>query len=958
LGSDQLGLVALVDSSILLILLQDGVTNGAVYALLALSLVLVFSVTRVIFLPQGEFVSYGALTLASLEAGQLPGTAWLLLGMGGLAFVSGAAYGRHTMTGRAVALLAAETLLLPLAVFWLAYWLAPLKPGLFVKTALALAIVIPMGPYIYRIVYSPISSASVLVLLIASVGLHLLMTGLGLIFFGAEGSRTPAFSDASVTLGPLYVTGQSLAILVTAFVLIAGLFLFFGRTLLGKALRATAVNQLGAQLSGISPLFAGRTAFAIAAFCGALSGILIAPVTTIYYDTGFMIGLKGFVGAIVAGLASYPVAAAAAIFVGIVESFASFWASEFKEVIVFTVIIPVLLWRSWRSPATVEEGEEAISGASSSGSLWAGRIFVIAAAAFILGLPLIPGVPPFWITLLNYAGIYSIVTIGLVVLTGAAGITSFGQALFVGLGAYTTALLTAKAGISPWLSLPAALAITGLAAWLIGAITLRLSGHYLPVATLAWNICFFYIAVNFDFLGRNDGLSGLPPIVFAGFPLLGSSEIYYLIWALLALSALLTANLLSSRTGRAIRALNGGALAAEAFGIEVGGVKILAFVYAAMLAALAGWLYAHLQRAVNPTPFGLNASIEYLLMAVAGGAGYIFGAIGGSVVILVLKDQLQNVLPKLLGAQLNFESVVFGAVLILILQTAREGLWPHIARLVPALGPRVPHYDPAAPAPSHEERVLAAGPILQVKDLSKNFGGLAATNCINFELQKGEITGLIGPNGAGKSTTFNLITGILAPSAGEIHFNGRRIDWLPPHAIAKLGIGRTFQHVKLVPGMSVIENVALGAHLRGKAGAIQGAFRLSGPEEARLFGEAARQLKRVGLADEAGRQAVTLSLGQQRIVEIARALCMDPALLLLDEPAAGLRHFEKEQLASLLADLREEGMAILLVEHDMDFVMGLADHLIVMNFGSKLAEGPPAMIQNEPAVLEAYLGSA
>ncbi len=946
-----------MDSTILLILLQDGIVNGAVYALLALSLVLVFTVTRVIFLPQGEFVTYGALTLAALEQGQAPGTLWLLIGLGGLAAVAGAISGRHTLSRSGWALLAAETLLLPAAIVAFARWAAPLKLGLATETLLSLAIVTPMGSYLHRIAFRPLAGATVLVLLIASVGVHLLMTGLGLIFFGAEGSRTSSLSDASFAAGPLLVTGQSLAILAVTAALIGALYLFFGRTLLGKALRATAVNRLGAQLSGISPAFAGRVAFTLAAFIGALSGILIAPITTIYYDTGFLIGLKGFVAAIIGGLISYPIAAAAAIFVGVVESLASFWSSAFKEVIVFAIIIPVLLWRSWRSPV-IEEGDEDAEASIAVRSKGAsGRAILIGGVIILAAIPMIPWIPPFWITLLNYIGIYSIVTVGLVVLTGAGGITSFGQAIFVGLGAYATAILTSRYGVSPWLSLPAALLGTALTAWAIGLITLRLSGHYLPVATIAWNISFFYIAANLDFFGRNDGLSGLPAINVFGTPLLGSAQVYYLIWLLVGIAVWLTGNLLNSRSGRAIRSLKGGAIAAESFGIDTSRVKILAFVYAATLAALSGWLYAHVQRAVNPTPFGLNASIEYLLMAVVGGAASIWGAIAGSAIVTALKDQLQDVLPALLGAQVNFEAVFFGAALVVILQVAREGLWPHVMAVLPALGGGVPrHRAPNAGDLPRAVRETPKGEILSVRNLRKTFGGLVAVNDVSFDVRAGEIVALIGPNGAGKTTTFNAVTGVLPASGGEVLFNGRRIDGLPARAIARLGIARTFQHVKLVASLSVVENVAIGAHLRGSAGALAGMLRLNREEEASLFHEATRQLERTGLAALMNRPALSLALGQQRIVEIARALCLDPMLLLLDEPAAGLRHMEKESLGELLQKLKSEGMAILLVEHDMDFVMRLADRIVVMNFGSKLAEGSPAQIRDDTAVIEAYLG--
>ena len=248
-------------------------------------------------------------------------------------------------------------------------------------------------------------------------------------------------------------------------------------------------------------------------------------------------------------------------------------------------------------------------------------------------------------------------------------------------------------------------------------------------------------------------------------------------------------------------------------------------------------------------------------------------------------------------------------------------------------------------------------PVLAVEHLRKAFGGLTAVADLGFTLNAGEIVGLIGPNGAGKSTSFNLLTGVMPPDSGRITFLGRPVTGRPARAIARLGLARSFQHVKLVPGMSVIDNVTIGAHLRGRAGALRALFRLDRAEEARLFAEAARQIARVGLTAVAEQPATSLPLGQQRVAEIARALCLDPILLLLDEPAAGLRHGEKAELATLLRRLREEGMTILLVEHDMNFVMGLADRLVVMNFGTKLAEGPATDVRNNATVIAAYLGS-
>ena len=340
-----------MDLTIAAILGLDGLTNGAIYALVALALVLVFSVTRIIFIPQGEFVAFGALTLAALQMGKVPGTVWLLLMMAVAAAVLDLAQGLREgwPVGRFKSRLL-HTLAIPVALALYVPWLVPRQPALWLQVVLTLAIVTAMGPLLYRLAYRALSAASVLTLLIVSVGVHFALTGIGLVFFGAEGYRTPAFWEARFDAGPLSFTGQTLIIFGASVALIVAMFVFFERTLVGKALRATSVNRTGARLMGISGDAAGSLSFTMAAFIGALSGLLISPSTTIYYDTGFLIGLKGFVAAVFAGLASFPMALAGAIGVGLIESFGSFWASAFKEVIVFTVILPVLLWRSFVDP--------------------------------------------------------------------------------------------------------------------------------------------------------------------------------------------------------------------------------------------------------------------------------------------------------------------------------------------------------------------------------------------------------------------------------------------------------------------------------------------------------------------------------------------------------------------------------------------------------------------------------
>jgi len=633
-------------------------------------------------------------------------------------------------------------------------------------------------------------------------------------------------------------------------------------------------------------------------------------------------------------------------------------------------------------PGTVAEAGLLRSGAGASGRGVRATVII-----GVTGLALAwPFLSDFTVSLFATIALYAIVTAGLVLMTGVAGMTSFGQAAFVGLGSYATAWVCTSPvataalgawvapGLLPWIGLLLGAGLTFAVSWGLGAVTLRLSGHYLPLCTIAWGLSLYFLFGNLAFLGGHTGITGLPALTLFGFSMASPRALGVLAWVVLLIVLWGLSNLLDSREGRAVRALKSSRIMAESMGIDTARSRIKAFVLAGLLAAISGWLYAHLQRFVNPTPFNLNIGIEYLFMAVVGGAGHLWGAVLGATLITLLKQRLQDWLPQLLGASGNFEVIAFGLLMLFVLQRFPEGLWPSLASRwhrwlgAPRLSPREAMSKPAdadthpqprgfmAPAGISIAETRSQAQLLKASQVTRRFGGLLANDSVSITVCAGEVHALIGPNGAGKSTFFNLISGVDQPSSGEVQLMGQSMTGRPARDFARLGLGRTFQHVRLLNQRTVLENVAMGAYRTGQAGWLKSILRLDRREEAELLAEAQRQLERCALTAYAGASAGALSLGQQRIVEIARALAGKPRLLLLDEPAAGLRHLEKQTLARLLGQLRAEGLGILVVEHDMDFVMNLADRITVLNFGSVIASGTPAEVQTSPAVLDAYLG--
>ncbi|MBS7706118.1 ABC transporter permease subunit [Chelatococcus asaccharovorans] len=581
---------------------------------------------------------------------------------------------------------------------------------------------------------------------------------------------------------------------------------------------------------------------------------------------------------------------------------------------------------------------------------------ILAGTATLLAMPF--AISSFSISLLNLVGIYALAALGLTLITGSGGVTSFAQAAFMGIGAYASAYMTLRLGLGAWIGLGAALLVVGACAALMGAVTLHLGGHYLPITTLAWAVAVYMVFGNLTDLGAHSGIGDIAPISLFGLPLDRPDRAFYLVWAVLVLALIGASNLLSSRQGRAISALRGGAVLAQSLGVNPFRVRLLLFVLAAELAAIAGWLFAHTQRFISPSSFDLNVGLQILLMSVLGGIGNVLGAVIGSAAVTLGRNAIQDLLPGLGLNAGTLEIIVFGIVFILLLHYSPRGLSPLIEALLPTRS------GETLPTIGQDERLAFSrttdrdAPVLAVRGLGKRFGGLAAVDDLSFEMRARSITALIGPNGAGKSTTFDLISGLKIPSSGTVLFLGEPTRGKPAHTMIGSGLSRTFQHVKLRPKVTLLENVMMGAHWRMKAGLFAGLLRLDRREEREFRRVAMLALKEIGMDEDPLALAGNLPLGPQRLLEIARALASDPVLIILDEPAAGLRSQEKQALAKLLRHLRSEGLSILMVEHDMEFVMGLADDIVVLDFGRRLALGKPAEIRNNPRVQEAYLGGA
>lgn len=577
------------------------------------------------------------------------------------------------------------------------------------------------------------------------------------------------------------------------------------------------------------------------------------------------------------------------------------------------------------------------------------RLLFILGGLLLVGFLAAPATGPYFLRLMSLTLIYLILITGLNIVSGYAGQVSLGQAGLYGIGAYTGGVLAMKLGLSFWLCMPAAMVVAGICGFIVGIPTLRVSGHYLALITIGFGVIVEKFLVEWVPLTGGPGGLSVQPISIGG-EVLSEVQIYYVILAICLLVLWVVNNIIKSPYGRAFSAIRDNEIAAGCMGINIMGYKLMAFVLSAVFAGLAGCIYTYFSIFISPDTFSFTLSVFFLLSLIVGGQGTMAGPIIGTILLTILPEYMQ-VFDK-------YRLIIYGLLLIVSVIGLPNGISGLIMRKFPKLleieKPEEIDVDPIVDRSQNKDNQ----DLLILENVTKSFGGLNAIQSMSLTVKKGSVHSLIGPNGAGKSTLINIITGVYKPNAGRVLFNGSEITGTKPYKIALAGISRTFQSVQVFGKMSVLENVMVGGHGQYRSNLFDFIFKLGrGRNEERITrGRAWSLLQMVGLEGQASEFSSSLSSGQQRLLEIARAMAMEPDMLLLDEPAAGLNEVEISHLSTLMKKIIFKGVTILLIEHHIDFVMDISNSITVLNFGKKLAEGTPTEIQGNQEVIDAYLG--
>ncbi len=579
-----------------------------------------------------------------------------------------------------------------------------------------------------------------------------------------------------------------------------------------------------------------------------------------------------------------------------------------------------------------------------------GWLSIAAAAVAVYALPLVLDDAFFILVMQSLAYLY-IVAIGIDILVGWTGQISIGHAGLYAVGAYTSALLTTKAGFSFWASAPIGVVAAGIAGGLLALPSLRAKGPYLAMVTLAFGFMVEVTANRWDFTGGPMGIMSIPGPRLPSGEEMDGTEYFWLIGGTAVVLQVLVSNLYRSRIGRTLFALQGSEVAAETVGINVYAWKVLAFVLSSVCAGIGGVFFAHQNGFINSDTFVFGLSVQLLTSALMGGSGTLFGPLIGSVIL--------NLLPTIFAHLHEYQLYIYGGIILVTIIFMPRGIVGSLLRL-DAVRRLMPKPARITPDPSViTELREGARPTVTVRDLSKHFGGIRALNNVDISIEPGTVHGLIGPNGSGKSTFVNVVTGIYTPTSGGVEVAGKEVSGSSPHGMARAGVTRTFQSIRLFGDLTVLNNVMVGFHLQLKHGFFSHLFQTAGAvaEEARYRQRAMALLEFVGIADRAQDLAQNLSYGEQRRLEIARGLATKPKLLLLDEPAAGVNPTELHYLGDIIGRIKAAGVTQVVIEHHMELIMGISDTISVLDFGQKIAEGTAAAVRANPKVIEAYLGA-